>query len=400
MKYLLLWPLANIRHNPWVSAITVLGVGGAAFVVATLLGFLVGYQEAVKRDVDRMGYDLLITAKGCPYEAATLMLRGGVGMRYMPDGVVAKLAQEPEVRATFPALIHPVRDPTNPEGMAIFKGVSPGLREALGLEMTEGEWFAADGSEEESDGVILGFEAAELEQRHPGDAYLVHTGGEKGQRRTKVRGVLARTGTQMDGSVLLPLKQVQTLFGLPAKLTGVGIQVESTDPAALERIRERYQQEPELQVVSLSQVEQALRQAMVTLRDVVEVLAATLALMAGALLLNTTLLRTLAEQKRLFVLHAIGFRRRFIFAASLVENLLLVSVGVGLGLLAANVFGGASSAVLTGYLPYAPSGNLVMVLSDVSAMVAGGALVLAGLATLPPLIRIRRYSDLTTLRGA
>ena len=55
--------------------------------------------------------------------------------------------------------------------------------------------------------------------------------------------------------------------------------------------------------------------------------------------------------------------------------------------------------MLTGYLPYAPKGNLVMILSDVSASVALGALGLAGLATVPPLVRIGRYSDLSALRG-
>ena len=65
-QYTVLWPLANIRANPWISLTSILGVAGATFVVATLLGFLTGYESAVRRDVDRMGYDLLITAKGCP----------------------------------------------------------------------------------------------------------------------------------------------------------------------------------------------------------------------------------------------------------------------------------------------------------------------------------------------
>ncbi len=364
----------------------------SAFVVATLLGFLQGYQRAAQRDVDRMGFDLLITAKGCPYEAATLMLRGGVGLRYMPDGVVGRLEADPGVVGTFPTLIHPVRDPANPEGMAIFKGVSPGWFQAMGMELEEGAWFTDDGRGSALEGVVIGYEAAEYEQRHAGDAYLI------GDRQTRVLGVLARTGTQVDGSVLLPLQVAQATFDLPDKLTGVGVRVDRSEPEQLEVITDRYHAEAELQVVSLSQVEKALRKATRALRDVVVVLAWILAIMAAAVLLNTTLLRTLGEYKRFFVLHAIGFRRRFIFGAALVENMIIVVAGSAAGLVLSVALGGLSSRVLTGYLPYAPDGNLVDVPVPVAVAIVGGAILIGVLATVLPLLRLRRFGDLSVLR--
>ena len=53
MKYLLLWPLANLRQHPWVSATAVASVAAVVFVVATLAGFVRGYEAAVARDVDQ-----------------------------------------------------------------------------------------------------------------------------------------------------------------------------------------------------------------------------------------------------------------------------------------------------------------------------------------------------------
>ncbi|MEC9072512.1 MAG: ABC transporter permease, partial [Myxococcota bacterium] len=181
-------------------------------------------------------------------------------------------------------------------------------------------------------------------------------------------------------------------------LTGVGVQVAPEHAEGLPDLRERYQKEPELQVVSLSQVEQALRQAMVAMGDVAQVLAGVLALMAAALLLNTTLLRTLGEHRRLFVLHAIGFRRRFIYGVALVENIALVVTGACLGLGCSVLFAGWSSAFLSSYLPYAPQGNLVILSGDVIGGVLGGALLIGILATLPPLARIRSYGDISALR--
>ena len=84
----------------------------------------------------------------------------------------------------------------------------------------------------------------------------------------------------------------------------------------------------------------------------------------------------------------------------MVENLLLVIAGVILGLGLASALGSWSTGLLTDYLPYAPKGNLVLILTDVSLSVALGALGLAVLATIPPLLRLRRYSDLSAMRGS
>ena len=298
-RYLLTWPLANVRHTPWTSFATVVAVGAAAYIAATLFGFVAGYQAATEEDVDRLGYDLLITAKGCPYEAATLMLRGGVGLQYMPAGVVSRLRAEPEVTATFPMLIHPVRSPGDTAGMTLLKGVEAGWRDALSLELHDGTWFEETAEGLEGDGVVLGFEAAELQQRRAGDPYLLYNAKTKDFEATRVRGILARTGTQVDGTVLRPLASIQATYDLPGQLTGVGVRVRSKAPDALERLRDRYNLEPELQVVSLSRIEATLRDAMSGLRDVVMMLALALALLAGLVLLNTTMLRTLSEHRRL-----------------------------------------------------------------------------------------------------
>jgi len=398
-RYLLVWPLANIRANPWISFTSVLGVAAAAFVVSTLLGFLSGYESAVRRDVDRMGYDLLITAKGCPYEAATLMLRGGVGLRYMPDGVVERLKADDTVLATHPTLIHPVREPSNPQGMTIYKGVSAGLFEALGLQISQGAWFPQDGAEDLAGGVVLGYEAAEYEARHAGDAYMIPASSGREAVSTKVLGVLERTGTQLDGTVLLPLAQVQSLFGLSGKLTGVGVQTDPERSQEVASLRERYHAEAELQVVSLSQVETALRRAMVAMADVVTILAVVLALLATAILVNTTLLRVIAEHKRFVALHAIGVPRTSLALATGIENLTLVGLGAALGLLLAHVGGGLSGELLADYVPYVPAGDLVSVPLSLSLRILGGAVMLSLLTTLVPVIRLRRLGDLSDLRG-
>jgi ABC-type lipoprotein release transport system permease subunit len=191
---------------------------------------------------------------------------------------------------------------------------------------------------------------------------------------------------------------MQDLFGLGGKLTGVGVQLRSEHKTEVNNLREQYHNEPALQVVSLSRIEEALRSAMSNMKAVVTILAWILAAMAVALLFNTALLRTLAEHKKMFILDAIGFQKRFIYAAALMENLFLVILGSLLGLLAAHFLGGWSTTLLIGYLPYAPSGNLVRVPGDLAAMILGASLIAALIATLPSLIRITWFSNVSAFR--
>ncbi|MEE2751374.1 MAG: ABC transporter permease [Myxococcota bacterium] len=383
-KYLLIWPLANIRLARWISAISVLGVAFAVFLVTTLQGFVSGYQQAVSRDVDGLGYDLLITARGCPYEAATLMLRGGVGLRYMPDSVLESLRADGDVAAVFPTLIHPVRDPLAPAGMTLLKGVVPEVFEARGLSLLKGEWLSAG-----SEGVVLGFEAAEIEQRHVGDAWLV-PGGVKGEALSlPVLGVLERTGSQLDGTVLMELSALQKYFGLEDRLTGAGLQLSSGSSVAREGVRDRYESDPALQVISLDSVVETLRLAMANLHSVVGILSGFMAVLAAAVLFNTSMLRSLAEHRRLVTLHAIGIGYGFIATAALIENLILVCSGTLLGVGLSVLLGGWSDVWLGSYLPYVPSGELVQVEFRLVGMVFLGAVGLGGIATLPALARVR-----------
>ena len=71
--------LKTITRKKLRSMLTIGGVAIAVAVLVSLMGFDQGYQQALKTDIDKMGYQVLVTAKGCPYEAATLMLKGGKG---------------------------------------------------------------------------------------------------------------------------------------------------------------------------------------------------------------------------------------------------------------------------------------------------------------------------------
>src|SRR5512137_1266322 len=95
----------NLLRKKTRSVLTVVGIALAAWVLANLLGFNRGYEASLNSDIDKLGFQVLVTAWGCPYEAATLMLKGGTGLRYMKQAFVDSIAREPEVDMATPMLM-------------------------------------------------------------------------------------------------------------------------------------------------------------------------------------------------------------------------------------------------------------------------------------------------------
>ncbi len=69
----------NLLRKKTRTLLTLVGIMLSSWVLVSLLGFNRGYERALNRDIDNMGYQLMVMAKGCPYEAATMMLQGGRG---------------------------------------------------------------------------------------------------------------------------------------------------------------------------------------------------------------------------------------------------------------------------------------------------------------------------------
>src|SRR5512135_3917207 len=105
----------NLFRKKTRSILTVLGIAMAGWVLVSLFGFNRGYERSLNKDIDNLGFQMLVVAKGCPYEAATLMLKGGTGLKYMKGEIAADVSREPEVDAVTPMLMQVVFDPNKGE---------------------------------------------------------------------------------------------------------------------------------------------------------------------------------------------------------------------------------------------------------------------------------------------
>ena len=108
MRKFLILAYKNLYRRKIRSFLTIGGVGVAVAVLVSLLGFNEGYRIALEKDVSGMGSQVLVTAKGCPYELATVALAGSGALRYLSDDTVAKIRQDKEVADLTPELLHPL----------------------------------------------------------------------------------------------------------------------------------------------------------------------------------------------------------------------------------------------------------------------------------------------------
>jgi putative ABC transport system permease protein len=383
----------NLLRKRTRSILTVLGIALAGWVLVSLFGFNKGYETSLNRDIDNLGFQMLVVAKGCPYEAATLMLKGGTGLKYMKQEIADQIAREPEVDGVTPMLMQVVFDPNKGEsgGFAVYQGVDPKTYPKMKsfLKFKEGNWFSAQEAAE----TVFGYEAAELEQREVGDMYLIP---EK-NIEVKVVGILERTGTQDDGTIFLPIGTVQKVFGIRDELTGIGIKVRKD--ADMAKFEARMYNLPDVQVVSLTQVKNTIMTLVSTARVMVLSIALIAILIAMMGVVNTILMSVMERRQEIGILKSMGAMASDIFKLVWIETFILCLtgglVGTGMALVTAKI----TDILVRKLLPYAPSGSLVKIEPGL-VLATLGIVTLVGLASgIYPSWKAGRVRPLESIRS-
>ncbi len=368
----------NLRRKKIRSVLTIGGVSIAVAVLVSLMGFDKGYQQSLTSNIDRMGYQLLVTAKGCPYEAATMMLKGGGGLRYMEQDAYDQIRSDQRIEQITPQLVATVFDPDRAEGeggFVMFMGIHDSYMKLKPWnKFKSGGWFSSPDADE----VIMGFEAAELEQRNVGDEIFI-----PGKNKIlKVAGIFERTGTQDDGIVFMPLQTTQQIFGLPGKLTGVGIKLK--DIQTISKVEEDLYEVPGIQVISMAQVRGTILNLIASAKIMANSIAVIAIFIAVIGVINTILMSVFERTQEIGILKAMGASRFQIFRLIWAETILICSLGGIIGNIVALTASRAVEAIIVNILPFTPSGPIVVIYPALLVYALAGAVVLGLIAGLYP----------------
>lgn len=383
----------NLRRKKIRTGLTIGGVAAAVAVLVSLFGFDAGYQQSLNNDIDKLGYHLLVTAKGCPYEAATLMLKGGGGLRYIDEQIYRKIIADPRIDKITPQLVSSVYNQEGADSrgaFTLYMGIEKSYLELKPwVKFKSGGWF----SSADADEAIMGYEAAEVEQRLAGDKIFI-----PGINKVlMVVGIFERTGTQDDGMIFIPLADSQRIFDLPGKLTGIGIKLK--DVHSIPEFEEYLYNEPGIQVVSLAQVRGTILNLVSSARAMVNSVALVAIFIAVIGVTNTILMSVFERTREIGVMKALGASGLDVFKIIWVETMLLCALGGILGALSAVLGSGIVEDIIRQTIPYAPAGRLVIIKLSFLMLSLLATVIMGLIAGTYPAFRASRMKPVEAIRA-
>lgn len=389
----------NLRRRMVRTSLTAAGVALAVTVAVSLGGFMLGYRGAIDESIDMLGFQIMIMAKGCPYEAATMMLKGGTGLLYLPADVYEKVKEDKEIESITPIFVgvaqkqgSGIRDDGGENNFLIVSGIDvasyqvmkPWITFKKGQGFDGGRWFTPESRTE----VVLGFEAAEYEQRKVGDTFYasITPAGTPNAvlHELKVVGILDRTGTQDDGTVFLPLDVTREYFGRPGQLTILGIKLKQFSGEKMREFETRWLKLPEVQVVGLQQVKSTLVGLVATAQTMIAAVAVIAILVAFIGVINTILMSVYERTAEIGIMKALGARRDSIFQLIWLETVMICFAGAVAGSGVAVIGSSVVERAIKAVADLGVSGSIVRITPAVIGYAVLGAVVLGFFAGLYP----------------
>lgn len=388
--------LKNILRRPIRSILTVAGVAVAVAMLFNLLEFQRGYEEGLRSELADLGAHIMIVPRGCPYEAATIVLHGGKWPRYMDEEWYELVRGKEGIEASTAIIMDAIIRDGGRENL-IYIGIDddyPNLRQSW--EYQEGGWFS------DPDTVILGSSTARIMGLGVGDTMTIEEEPRVPATDLTVAGVLERTNTQDDGLIFLPQATLQRIFGLEDKLVVILVRVEDvmrTDEVAAALREASDRADAGMNIFPLSEMLGTLTSLMSSTRVFVLAIVAVAFVIGGVGVLTTILMAVYERTREIGMMKAMGAGRRDVFRLVWLETLFTTLAGGFIGIGLALLSGRGVVALLRAVLPHTPTDFAIGVSGETLAICIGVSVVLGVIAGTWPAWRASSISPMTAIRG-
>lgn len=379
--------LKNLFRRPLRTGLTLAGLAISVATLACLLSFGEGYQHGLRRELDRMGMQLMVVPLGCPYDAAARVLKGRALDVTLPGDALSAARSDPAVAVAAPmytaVLPRPMEGRTD-----LWVGIDETTRALKPWwKLTPGSrWLDGPNS------VLLGAEAASTEMRKPGDRFY---SPETGKELT-VCGVLERSGTSDDSLFFVPLATAQQMFHQPNRLTAIAIRLK--DPHLVMGAQERLQQIKGAQVVTLTEMMGTFLNLVGAAKTLVMAIAIVALAISALSIFNTMMAAVLERTRELGVLRAVGMSRGAAFGLMALEAIVVSLLGGLCGLALSMLFGRGIEHLARPFIPLAPDAGLPSLTTGAAAQCLVLMLLVGLFAGLYPAWQASRLRPAEALR--
>ena len=378
----------NLIRRRTRTILTVLGVAIAVSALFSLTAFKDGYEKQLTREMDNMGIHILAVPKGCPYEAASLIMHGGVIPKYLSNNDINLAKQIDGIEIATPMLLHQFYSNDKPH---IVYGVQ-------GSDMVKLKpWWQLEGrffNNDESGLMVIGKNIAEARNLKVGD--VMKMGDDK--EPFIIAGILQRTGAQEDEFHYLPLADAQRVFNKDDQITTIAIKVK--DVTKISEIGKKLETVPDIQVVTMAQVMGTILNLVGSAQTLL-ISVIIIAIIISAVGIINTLLMSVNERSQEFgMMKAVGASGWDIGRLVIIETLFITVTGGILGLVFSIFGAGIIETFVKGMIPYAPAGNLISPDPVLIGLCLLFTVIIGFICGLYPAIKSSRLSPIGAIRSS
>ncbi len=377
--------LHNLRRRKGRAIFLIIGLMIGVATVVTLLSLTDALGQRAQNELENFGANIIITPQSdelaLNYGGVQL---GGVNLvaREIDQANLANIDKIPNRRNV--ATIGPkVLGSVEVEGQRVMMmGVDPAAEFKL-----KRWWSIAGRPIEKGYELLVGDAVVKRFDLEMGDTLQI-----KDQNYTVV-GLLAKTGSQDDQLLIVPLSVAQSVLGKQGQVSMVEIAALCHDCPVDDMVNQLQQVLPGTSVQAVQQVVKTRMHALGQFRLFAWGVAVTVVII-GALLVFVTMMGSISERTReIGIFRAIGYRRRHVLHLVLMEAALVSSLAGVLGYLT------GVAATLTA-LPLLDGGKASWQWNPTLAVAAVIAAVIVGLlASLQPAMRASRLEPSEALRA-
>lgn len=306
----------NIVRRKTRSALTISGIAVAVGAVVALVGIVQAFQNSLLTLYEERGVDLIaVRAGGVQRMGSTL-----------DEAIGAKIRQQPGVRDVTAGLVEVVSFEEMDLFGVLVRGLSDDSFMLEDMKIISGRQLAPDDTRV----VMLGKVLAKNLQKKVHDTIEVFE-----DEPFEVVGIYESFTIFENGSMVMPLAELQRLMDRQDEVTAFLIVAEYSDAESLEDLQQRIADlAPNLEVLPARElVDSAIELRMAR---AVAWMTSTVALLVGTIgMINTMLTAVFERTRELAVLRAIGWRKWSVMKMILCESIVLALIGAVVGTLAA-----------------------------------------------------------------
>jgi putative ABC transport system permease protein len=371
----------------WRSTIaTVLGIALVVFVFVLLQSLAKGIEKSSGNTGDPR--NLMIVRKGSTAESASLISRENFQeIRYF-DGIERDTKGEPIISADVLVLVNLPRRNNGGEANVLLRGVTAQGRELRPqVTLVAGRWFTPGKRE-----IVV---SAKLAQRFAN--FGIGESFRTGNATLTVVGWLDGAGSAFDSECWLDADECRSVF---ERNMYSSFLARVPDAAAMSNLVQRIESDRRFKLKAESEVEYYKKQTMTAapIKWLGGFLAITMSIGAVFAAMNTMYAAVGARTREIGTLRVLGFRRRSVVLALLLEGALLAFIGGLIGCLIAYRWNGYTTATM-GFETFS---EIVFQFTVTPALIVEGlvfAVIVGVIGTLLPAIRASRLPVIGALKS-